>query len=53
MNAEAMNEHPSTQHEFNRNAYRFNTTGESSKMHKRPYQASLMLQSCVITGFYN
>lgn len=52
MNAEAMNEHPSTQHEFTK--MKFATTGDSvMRKRLRPYQGSLMLQSCVMTGFYN
>ena len=47
MNAEAMNEHPSCMHDFSKeDASRFTVK-------KRPYRGSLLLQSCVLTGFYN
>ena len=52
MNAEAMNEHPSCQHEFSKNAYRYNGSG-GVKQRKKPYKGSILLQSCVMTGFYN
>ena len=55
MNAEAMNEHPSCQHEFSKNAVAYHRYRGSIqvKPNKRPYKASILLQSCVMTGFYN
>ena len=52
MNAEAMNEHPSCLHEFSKNVNRYSSSG-GSKFHKKPYKGSLLLMSCVMTGFYN
>ena len=52
MNAEAMNEHPSCLHEFSKNINRYSSSG-GSKVRKKAYKGSVMLQSCVFTGFYN
>ena len=52
MNAEAMNEHPSCLHEFSKNVNRYSGSG-GSKFRKKPYKGSLLLMSCVMTGFYN
>ena len=52
MNAEAMNEHPSCLHEFSKNQNKYSSSGVSWNR-KKPYKGSLLLMSCVMTGFYN
>ena len=47
MNGEAMSENPSILHEFSEEKRFLNQT------RRRSYNASIFLQSCVITGFYN
>ena len=51
MNAEVMTEHPSLYHEFTKNVNRYSSS--SGKIRKKPYKGSLLLMSCVMTGFYN
>ena len=46
-----MTEHPSLYHEFTKNVNRY--SGSSGKIRKKPYKGSLLLMSCVMTGFYN
>ena len=57
LNAEAMFEHPTCAHEFTKNAVtRFvgpNGGIVRVRQRKKPFKGSLLLQSCVITGFYN
>ena len=52
LNGEAMNENPACLHEFNRSAApRVGT--KALRNQRLPYKGSLLLQSCVMTGFYN